>query len=298
VENQRPYHPRLVCRGTQAVAAVLALLVPASIVCAASPGHPGRGHETVEFDQRSEFSHILVKRQGNNRSLVFVRDNGDEAEESLINIKKPYEILIPYARYMFTSYLFRPEQKRVVIVGLGGGGMVHFLKHYDPELNVEAVEIDPVVVDVADRFFDVRTGGNVRIVTDDGLKYLQSAEGRYDVIYMDAFLKPARDTDPSGIPLHLKTEQFYKDLQQKLEPGGLVVINFNYNKTTDADLATIRRVYAQLYEFRMSTGNLVAVASTSSTRETPGSLGPRAREIDRRFNASFSFHDLIGRMSR
>ena len=130
------------------------------------------------------------------QTLVFVRDGGEEVVQSMVNCKKPYDLLLrllPAA--MFASYLFRPRPQRVLIVGLGGGAMVHFLKHYDADVKVDALEIDPVVVQVADRYFDVRSEGNVNVITADGIQYLEHTDKRYDVIYMDAFLKPSDETD-------------------------------------------------------------------------------------------------------
>jgi len=77
----------------------------------------------------------------------------------MVNLKKPYELLEAYARYMFLSYLFQAQPERVLIVGLGGAAMVHFLKHYDPEVHVDVVEIDPAVVKIAAEYFECRSGG-------------------------------------------------------------------------------------------------------------------------------------------
>ena len=174
------------------------------------------------------------------RSMNFVRDNGEEHIQTLWNIKRPYELVTHYSRLMFASYFFVPRQKRVLIVGLGGGAMVHFYEHYDPDVKVDAVEIDPKVVELADKYFDVRTQKNTKIVTEDAFKYFKDDKTLYDVIYMDAFLKPSEGTDATGQPLRLKTTEFYKGLRQHLTPDGIVVINLNVHQGTDDDLATVR----------------------------------------------------------
>ncbi len=184
-------------------AALLLLAAALGMVLAPRPAH-GASNRTprslgvVEFDKQSEFSHIRVRKLGSVQSLLFVRDNGEEVVQSMVNLKKPYELLGSYSRTMFASYLFWPRQERALVVGLGGGAMVHFLQHYEPELKVDALEIDPVVVQVADRFFEIRSGGNVNILTTDGIRYLEQTAQRYDAIYMDAFLKPSADTDTTG----------------------------------------------------------------------------------------------------
>jgi spermidine synthase len=264
----------------------------------AAPGRGARGAVSVELDVTSKFSHIRVKRQGSIYALVFVRDNGEEAIETEVNLKKPYDLLVPYTRFMFASYLFRPEQQRVLIVGLGGGAMVHFLKHYDADLRVDVVEIDPEVVQIAERYFGVRSEGKVKIITADGLDYLEKTETRYDVIYMDAFLKPAADTDSTGLPLGMKTRQFYKGLQDRLMPEGLVVFNLNRCQSTDADVEAIRSAFPQVYVFRAPLGNVVVVASTAAARTPVSELRARAKEADQRFKATFSFSEMVTHLAR
>ena len=75
----------------------------------------------------------------------------------------PHHMVLPYSRTMFVSYLFTPEHKRAAIVGLGCGAMIHFLKHHAPNLKLDVVEIDPLVIRVADEYFQVRSEGNVKI---------------------------------------------------------------------------------------------------------------------------------------
>jgi hypothetical protein len=63
-----------------------------------------------------------------------------------MNLKSPHVLRFTYLQHMFASYLLQPKQSKVLIVGLGGGSMVHFLQKHDPTVAVDAVEIDPVVV--------------------------------------------------------------------------------------------------------------------------------------------------------
>jgi spermidine synthase len=175
--------------------------------------------------------------------------------------------------------------------------MVHFLKRYDPAVRVDVVEIDPVVVDIADKYFGVRSEGNVNIITVDALEYLADAKTQYDVIYMDAFLKPSGDTDANGVPLRLKASTFYQHIQKSLLPEGLVVFNLNPHAGTRDDILAISRDFPQVYVYRLTdSAGLVAVASQSAKRESPSALARKAKELDRRFRATFSFARMAGRL--
>jgi spermidine synthase len=250
--------------------------------------------EANDLEVKSGFSRIIVRTDGDVRSLIFVHDDGLEGLESEVDLSKPYHLRLPYTRYMFASYLLRPKPKHVLLVGLGGGAMVHFLRHYDADLQVDVVEIDPIVVKIADVYFGVRSGGKVRIILNDASKYLTTTRQRYDVIYMDAFLKPSANTDISGVPARLKTARFLKSVQERLEPGGLVVFNVHIYDDTKETLATIRSAFPQVYVFEVShRQSLAVVGSLAKDREKPTDLRLRARQLDRRFQADFSFQELV-----
>jgi len=253
----------------------------------------------VEVDVKSDYSRIRIRKADSVRSLWFVRDSGEEVIESIVDLDKPHELLVDYTRFMFLSYLFRPRQEKVLIVGLGGGAMIHFINHYDAKLKTDVVEIDPTIVKFADKYFGVRTGGNVNVVTTDGFEYLKKTESRYDVIYMDAFLKPSGDTDETGVPLRLKTIRFYKEVQKKLVPDGMVVFNINPHSMIDDDVKNIRDAFPQTYVFQLpNSEGLVVVGSLSERRVELPALLTRAAELDRRFKASFSFQDMVRRLSQ
>lgn len=253
----------------------------------------------LEHDVKSDFSHIRIRRREDYRSMMFVRDTQEEVVESMLDLAHPNRLVVPYTQFMFLSYAFRPAQERVLIVGLGGGSMVHFLKKFDPELKVDVVEIDPAVVDLARRFFGVTTAGNVKIITADAFKYIAGETPKYDVIYMDAFLKPSEETDSTGKPLNLNTVQFYRDLQSHLTKDGVVVFNLNNHRGLREDLATMREAFPTVYPFVLpeNTG-LVVVASTAVAPMSPAEMLKQARQLDARPNGTFSFEQLARRLAR
>jgi spermidine synthase len=247
----------------------------------------------VVYEVQSEFSQIRVRENGSIRTLSFVRDSGEEVVESQVNLRRREELLVPYTRYMFLSYVYQPAPRKVLIVGLGGGAMVHWLQAQDPDVAVDVVEIDPEVVSIADRYFDVRTEGNVRILTQDAFELFQTSEELYDVIYMDAFLKPSDATDSTGVPLALKTEEFYAQVQARLNPGGCVVFNLNSHQEVWDDVETIRGSFPQTDVYRLTTQHgLIPVASLGEQPLTQREIEQRAAAADRRLKANFSLKVL------
>jgi spermidine synthase len=255
----------------------------------------------VELQETSNYSRVKVTREPGtrHRTLWFVRDNGQAVIESSVDLERPDDLRIEYTRFMFLSYAFRPEPKRALIVGLGGGAMVHFLKVHDPGLKLDVVEIDPMIVSVADRFFEVRSGGNVDVKTADGLAYLKQPGAKYDVIYMDAFLRPSGGTDKTGVPLHLKTEAFYDQVKARLNPDGVVVFNLNPHPAIQQDIRNIRRSFRNAYAFRLQGyDGFIVVASTAEKALTRTEIEVAAGKLDERFHAPFEFGPMAARLTR
>ena len=161
------------------------------------------------------------------------------------------------------------------------------------------VEIDPAVVQAARDYFGVKSQGNVNIITADAFEYLAQSQIPYDVIYMDAFLKPSGDTDSTGVPLKLKQVQFYKSLSRTLAPDGLVVFNLNPHAGTKEDVQTIASAFPQTYVWRLpeSTGFVVA-GSLVRARDSITTLSRRGREADARLRADVSIAKMASGVSR
>jgi spermidine synthase len=284
-------HGRWIAVGT--ALAALGIFTVLSVSQSVGLGSDLYGYGDIELSVKSDYSRIRVRRDNSTRTLSFVRDSGEEVVESMVNLRRPHDLLVSYTRYMFLSYVFRPRPERVLIVGLGGGSMVHFLKHHDPNVKVDVVEIDGQIVKIADKYFGVRTEGNVNVVTGDGAEYLKKTKNAYDVIYMDAFLKPSDETDSTGVPLRLKTVRFYKEIQKKLAPDGLVVYNLNPHSSIRDDVNNIREAFPQTYVFELpNLSGLVVVGSMTERRLSPNAIVTEGSALDRRFRASYSFRAM------
>jgi spermidine synthase len=247
----------------------------------------------LEHEEVSEFSRIRVRRDGDIRALTFVRDNGQEAVQSRVDLSAPQTLVSPYARSMFASYLYQPQPRRVLIVGLGGGAMVRFLTHHEPQVQIDAVEIDPVVVRLADKYFEVRSGGNVRVHTADAVKFVESTADRYDLILMDAFLRPSSDTDATGVPTRLKTLEFLGRLKSALAPGGVVAFNVNEHDKMADDIAAVTAAFGQVAVYRSPPSENKVIVAVAGAVPADDEIRARIGALDARFGGALSFADVL-----
>src|SRR6516164_10510346 len=61
------------------------------------------GHGQIEATFKSDYSNIRIRKRNSVRTLSFVRDSGEEVVESTVDINTPYDLIVPYTRFMFLS---------------------------------------------------------------------------------------------------------------------------------------------------------------------------------------------------
>lgn len=275
-----------------ALAAVALLATAAGVVFWSMSARQTLG--TLEHEETSAYSTIRVRRSGDIRLLTFVRDDGRELVQSRIDLTAPQTLASPYARSMFASFLYQPEPRRVLVVGLGGGAMVRFLAHHALNVQIDAVEIDPAVVRLADQYFGVRSGGHVRIVTADAVAFIESTTERFDLIFMDAFLRPSSDTDATGVPARLKTVAFLGRVKQALAPGGVVAFNINQHTGMADDIAAVTEAFGRVAVYRSTPAENEVVIATEGAMPADDVLRARLGALDTRFQGALSFAAVLG----
>jgi len=280
-------------RSLAAPALLAAALLAAAVALVVWSTSSARNIGRLEHEEVSAFSRIRVRRDGDVRALTFVRDNGQEVVQSRVSLTAPHTLMSPYARGMFASYLYQPHPRRVLIVGLGGGAMVRFLTHHEPQVHIDAVEIDPAVVRLADEYFGVRSGGNVRVHTADAVAFVESTTDRYDLIFMDAFLRPASDTDTTGVPTRLKTLAFLGRLKRALAPGGVVAFNVNEHASMADDIAAVETAFGHAVVYRCPPADNKVVIATEGGVATDDDVRARIGALDARFGGALSFAEVL-----
>jgi len=237
---------------------------------------------TKEFD--SVYGHIIVRRTGSVVEM-FATHRGWQARESGIDLDDPTRIVVPYVKHAFAAGMARPEPRHALVIGLGGGGFNHFFNTVYPQATLTSVEIDRKVVDLAEEYMGFTEHERNQVVVRDGRSFLRRADGPYDWIFLDAF-------HGSVTPPHLKTADFYREIRDKLSPGGVLVANIHDDaELFYYDLATLRDVFPDVLMLKVpDTGNVIALAGAgpagsleTNLRSFRNSPHPRwAREIDTR----------------
>jgi spermidine synthase len=142
----------------------------------------------------------------------------DNSYQSAMVLGRPFATAFEYTDLFHLLKAYNPGARDVLFIGLGGGSSPKRLWRDFPDLRLQGVELDPVVRDVAYRFFELPRDPRLRIAVDDGRRYLDRNERRWDAILIDAFFADA-------IPFHLFTAEFLELAKSRLNPGGVIVTN-------------------------------------------------------------------------
>lgn len=95
---------------------------------------------------------------------------------------------------------------------MAGGTIAHlFTQVYGP-VAIDGVELDPEIVDVGRKYFDMNEP-NLHVSIQDGRTFLASTQKKYDILTMDAF-------NQAYIPFQLVTLEFFKEIHAHLGPNG------------------------------------------------------------------------------
>jgi len=235
--------------------------LPAALLCPALSLRAG-----VIFEKFSPYHHVQVIDEVSGtvgtRMLSF---NG--TRETKMSLTDPLQGHFEYTEYFHTPWLWNSKVKRVLMIGLGGGSTQRSYQHYYTNVVIDTAEIDPVVVEVAKKYFGVKETPSHRIHNEDGRVFIRRSPEQYDAIIMDAYTMTRYG---SSIPPHLTTKEFFEIANGRMTTNGVLAYNvIGQLEGTKADIVggiyrTMKEVFPQVYVFPAKTSMNVVIVATKS----------------------------------
>jgi spermidine synthase len=170
------------------------------------------GYEILHTSD-SQYHRIAVVEDDTTRYLRF-----DSSFQSGMYVDDPYRTRFQYSDYLQLPFAYRARTRKVLYIGLGGGSAPKRTWRDFPGVRIDVVELDPEVVDVAYKYFEVPHDPRLHVEVEDGRRFVSDHDGPWDAIVVDAFYS-------DSIPFHLATREFLQLARSRLTPGGLVVTN-------------------------------------------------------------------------
>ena len=137
----------------------------------------------------------------------------------------------------------------ILILGMGTGTYATQCSRYFENVNIEGVEIDQKITDLAHEYFELPE--DIKVTTYDGRAYLQGLSSsdenpeKYDVIMVDAY-------QDITIPFQMSSAEFFRLVKEHLREDGVMVVNMNMKSDGEEGINeylsdTISSVFSSVY---------------------------------------------------
>ncbi|MBI4363727.1 MAG: fused MFS/spermidine synthase [Candidatus Doudnabacteria bacterium] len=183
-------------------------------------------NKDIIYQTESIYQNIRVKQdQSGRRYMIFNEGLGFES------IYDPNSALTGtfYDYFSILPYLIPEKKINVLVIGFAGGTIPRQLNYFFADkVAIDAVEIDPKVVKIAEDYFD-SDQLPINIYQEDGRQFLERTAKQYELIIVDAF------QNEFYIPWTLTTREFWQLVDRRLSRQGILAMNLNGGQT-DSDL--------------------------------------------------------------
>lgn len=259
---------------------VLGLWLAASLFGAPA----GWAQEDAVEARESKYNNIYVYKRDQYYTMTFGH-NKRFYTESIYDTTNELALPVTYTRYMTLALAYAAETNNVVEIGFGGGRTAWYLHKHMPAMNFTSVELDPVVFELAQKYFGVKPEEKFNVEVADGRNYLVRRAVKSDVIMIDAYRGPF-------VPFHLLTKEFFELVKSRLKPGGVVVQNVEPTTMVfDAAIATIRSVFpnVDLYD----AGGNVVVTAYDGPPLSQSDLQERAARLQGKHKFAYAIPEML-----
>lgn len=112
------------------------------------------------------------------------------------------------------------DGQSVLLLGLGLGSVPWMLeRNFGLELHYTAVEIDEVVIALAQKYALSELHSPMEVIQANALLFVQQDERQYDLVIMDVF-------QDAVVPASFQRLSFLEALKNRLSPNGILLFNF------------------------------------------------------------------------
>lgn len=130
----------------------------------------------------------------------------------------------------------------ILLLGLGGGSVIETLRHdFEYSKPIVAVDIDPVIIDIAKNEFHLKADANLQIICDDALNFMASNPQDFDLIIIDLFVD-------INVPKSFLALSFWQNVIKASATNGTIIFNASLEKTKSTALnGVIEYLKTQFY---------------------------------------------------
>lgn len=141
----------------------------------------------------------------------------------------------------------KPEIKKVLVLGLGGGSVAELISYYWPQASMTGVDKDKVMIDLGKRHLNLKSIPNLKIVLGDAEGFIKKTKGKFDIVLVDIYVG-------RKIPKQFKKREFIESVADLLTGGGVSCFNHIYSADEKEDAHNfgkkLRKIFPVVKEVR------------------------------------------------
>jgi len=199
--------------------------------------------------EESLYGQVII---GSNSRVRYLVLNGGVM--GVVDINNKTKILPgwEYISCFKNAFIVNKDIKNVLMIGLGAGLLSSQIRDAYPNVNIDAVDINPTVIDFAKKYFGVKEDNKLKLIESDGRVFIDKTEKKYDLIVVDAY----KFKEVYKIPQQLATQEFFESAKKHLNEGGILSLMyvgrrdiFETGRFHKSEYKTLKSVFNNVYFF-------------------------------------------------
>ena len=94
----------------------------------------------VENDKFHSAAGKDIRFRKKNSRIELIFDSDPDAIQSALDIQTPHKLVMLNLQYLMAALLFIETPKKILLLGVGGGSIIHYLKYHLPDCDITAVD--------------------------------------------------------------------------------------------------------------------------------------------------------------
>jgi spermidine synthase len=216
--------------------------------------HTNSSLETTVTEMESVYSRIGIYDQkisnATFKNKIRILSYGKKYQSAMY-LDSPNELVFDYSKYFDLVFHFNPDIKNVLLIGGGAYSYPKHILNIYPQVILDVVEIDPLVTNLAKKYFFLPDKSNLSIFHTDGRLFLNKAKKSYDSIFIDTFKSDFE------LPYEIFTLESIQKMHTILSDNGMVIANIvsgidgENSKVIKSVTRTFTQVFPKLQLFRV-----------------------------------------------
>ncbi|GAB4478374.1 MAG: methyltransferase domain-containing protein [Thermoflexibacter sp.] len=125
------------------------------------------------------------------------------------------------------------QEANLLLLGLGGGSVLKTLREkHQHKGKITAIEIDEVVIQIADKEFGIKQDENLTILCTDAMGYVQQCQQVYDLVIIDIFIDDI-------VPIQFFQVDFWEKLSLLIQKNGYFIFNAGIHQIEEEKFSRI-----------------------------------------------------------